>query len=75
MDKAIAFYPDVTWCGGSGHAYDRNGCKFNSLCDHYRKRLGILYRQHDKFLTGGIPRWSSHNHPGAKPPEFLKWMP
>ena len=31
LDKALAFYP-----GGSGHSYDRNGCKSNSLRDHYR---------------------------------------
>ena len=38
LDKALAFYPDVPRCGGSGHSYDRNGRKSNSLCDHYRNR-------------------------------------
>ena len=38
LDKALAFYPDVPRCGSSGHSYDRNGRKSNSLCDHYRNR-------------------------------------
>ena len=38
LDRALAFYPDVPRCGGSGHSYDRNGRKSNSLCDHYRNR-------------------------------------
>ena len=38
LDKALAFYPDVPRCASSGHSYDRNGRKSNSLCDHYRNR-------------------------------------
>ena len=36
LDKALAFYPDVPRCSESGHSYDRNLRKSNSLCDHYR---------------------------------------
>ena len=36
LDKALAFYPDVPRCSESGHSYDRNFRKSNSLCDHYR---------------------------------------
>ena len=35
LGKVLTFYPDVPQCGGSGHSYDRNGRKSNSLCDHY----------------------------------------
>ena len=35
LDKALAFYPDVPRCSESGHTYDRNFRKSNSLCDHY----------------------------------------
>ena len=35
LDKALAFYPDVPRCSESGHSYDRNFRKSNSLCDHY----------------------------------------
>ena len=38
LDRALAFYPDVTRCSGSGHSYDRNGRISNSLTDHYRNR-------------------------------------
>ena len=38
LDKAQAFYPDVPRCGGSEHTYDRNRCKCNLLCDHYRNK-------------------------------------
>ena len=36
LDKVLAFYPDIPRCSRSGHSYDRNGCKSNSLCDHYK---------------------------------------
>ena len=36
LDKALAFYPDVPRCSESGHSYDRNLRKLNSLCDHCR---------------------------------------
>ena len=36
LDKVLAFYPDVPRCSRSGHSYDRNFRKSNSLCDHYR---------------------------------------
>ena len=36
LDKVLAFYPDIPRCSRSGHSYDRNGRKSNSLCDHYR---------------------------------------
>ena len=36
LDKVLAFYPDVPRCSRSGHSYDRNYRKSNSLCDHYR---------------------------------------
>ena len=35
LDKALALYPDVPRCSESGHTYDRNFRKSNSLCDHY----------------------------------------
>ena len=35
LDKALALYPDVPRCSESGHTYDRNFLKSNSLCDHY----------------------------------------
>ena len=38
LDKDLAFYSDLPRCSGSGHSYDRNGRKSNSLFDHYRKR-------------------------------------
>ena len=38
LDKVLAFYPDVPCCSGSGHSYDRNGCKSNSLIGQYRNR-------------------------------------
>ena len=38
LDKVLAFYPDVPRCSSSGHSYDRNGRKSNSLIDHYRNR-------------------------------------
>ena len=38
LDKALAFYPDIPRCGGSGHSYDRNARKSNSLCGHYNYR-------------------------------------
>ena len=43
LDRALAFYPDIPRCGGSGHTYDRNARKSNSLCDHYNYR-GIEFR-------------------------------
>ena len=36
LDKALAFYPEVPRCSESGHSYDRNLRKSNSLCNHYR---------------------------------------
>ena len=36
LDKVLAFYLDVPRCTRSGHSYDRNFRKSNSLCDHYR---------------------------------------
>ena len=36
LDKVLAFYPDVPRCSSSGHSYDRNGRKSNSLCNHNR---------------------------------------
>ena len=36
LNKVLAFYPDIPKCSKSGHCYDRNGHKSNSLCDHYR---------------------------------------
>merc|ERR1712055_1106061 len=36
LDKVLEFYPDVPRCIRSGHTYDRNFRKSNSLCDHYR---------------------------------------
>merc|ERR1712121_564092 len=35
LDKALALYPDAPRCSESGHTYDRNFRKSNSLCDHY----------------------------------------
>ena len=35
LDRVLAYYPDVPRCSGSGHTYDRNFHKSNSLCDHY----------------------------------------
>ena len=42
-------------CSDSGHSYDRNGWKPNSLCEHYRNRDWPYYRQYDICLTGGGP--------------------
>ena len=36
LDKVLTFYPDISRCSKSGHSYDRNFRKSNSLCDHYR---------------------------------------
>merc|ERR1711888_286593 len=38
LDKVLAYYPDVPRCSESGHSYDSNLRKSNSLCDHYRDR-------------------------------------
>ena len=38
LDKVLGYYPDIPRCVESGHSYDRNLCKSNSLCDHYRDR-------------------------------------
>merc|ERR1711891_63050 len=35
LEKALALYPDVPRCSESGHTYDRNFRKSNSLYDHY----------------------------------------
>ena len=43
LDEALAFYPDVPRCSESGHTYDRNGRKSNSLCDHYNYR-GVEFK-------------------------------
>merc|ERR1712179_505208 len=43
LDKVLAFYPDVPRCSRSGHSYDRNFRKSNSLCDHYRN-VEIKYK-------------------------------
>ena len=43
LDKVLAYYPDVPRCSESGHSYDSNLRKSNSLCDHYRdKRVGPI---------------------------------
>ena len=43
LDKVLAYYPDVPRCSESGHSYDSNFRKSNSLCDHYRdKRVGPI---------------------------------
>ena len=47
LDKVLTFYPDVPRCSSSGHSYDRNGRKSNSLIDHYRNR--DIRRNIDKF--------------------------
>ena len=50
LDKVLAYYPDVPRCGESGHSYDRNLCKSNSLCDHYRdRRIGPIVNSITKF--------------------------
>ena len=36
LDKVLAFYTDIPRCSRSGHSYDRNFSKSNSLCDQYR---------------------------------------
>ena len=38
LDKALAFYPDIPRCSESGHTYNRNNYKSNSLWDHYNYR-------------------------------------
>jgi len=43
LDKALAFYPDIPRCSESGHSYDRNARKSNSLCDHYNYR-GVEFK-------------------------------
>merc|ERR1712082_366338 len=35
LDGVLSYYPDVPRCTESGHTYDRNFHKLNSLCDHY----------------------------------------
>ena len=35
LDGVLSYYPDVPRCSESGHTYDRNFHKSNSLCDHY----------------------------------------
>ena len=43
LDKVLAYYPDIPRCSESGHSYDRNLRKSNSLCDHYRdRRIGSI---------------------------------
>ena len=44
LDKALAFYPDIPRCGGSGHSYDRHARKSNSLYDHYNYR-GVEFKR------------------------------
>ena len=36
LDMVLTYYPDVPRCSRSGHSYDRNFHKSNSLCDHYK---------------------------------------
>ena len=36
LDKAQAFYPDIPRCSNSGHSYDRNEHRSNSLYVHYQ---------------------------------------
>ena len=47
LDKVLAFYLDIPHCSGSGHSYDRNGHKSNSLFNHYRNRY--IRRNIDKL--------------------------
>ena len=44
LDKALAFYPDVPRCSESGHSYNGNSRRLNSLYDHYNYR-GVEFRR------------------------------
>ena len=69
LDKALAFYPDVPRCSESGHTYNRNFRKSNSLCDHYNYR-GVEFRSMIENMNISWLAVLQDGHapvPGAKP--------
>ena len=36
LDRFLHYYPGIPWCGNAGHAYNIQGRKLNSLCNHYQ---------------------------------------